>query len=156
MVICLCSWHVLYARDYYQEHAVGWHWYDDPKETEQKEQKKSEEKKRDADPIAQMSTVKKTIQRALDHAILEPTPQNIQSYIALQNQLNTRSEQFADTWQQVLSQHPELNYSLSHPTNNVPGKPVYSSFIVAPVLIVNVLHLFLKPLQHGMGLRLLA
>jgi len=39
--------------------------------------------------------------------------------MAIENQLSTRANQFADVREKILLLHPELNYSLLHPTNNM-------------------------------------
>lgn len=109
------------ANDISYDHEVGWYWngtQDEDKST------KKESANQPAEPSEQMSAVKKTIQNALDEAILEPTPDNVQHYIELQNQLSNRAQQFTNSWQQVLMSHPELNYSLTHPTSSV-GLQVY-------------------------------
>jgi conjugal transfer pilus assembly protein TraF len=116
IVLWLFSGYCL-AENYYTGHAVGWHWYDDP--MAEAKTKNPAPVVNQPDPTAEMSTVKKTIQSALDEAMLEPTSTHVEHYITLQNELTDRAEKFSDTWQQVLLKHPELNYSLSHPTNNV-------------------------------------
>lgn len=98
------------ADDYYDIHAQGWHWYNEAKE---------HKKIVPQDPVKQMDALKATIQRAMDNAILNPTDDNVKNYIALQNQLSNQSSIFANVWQKVLLENPELNYSLVHPTNNL-------------------------------------
>lgn len=98
---------------FYGSHAQGWHWYDDPKE---------DIKKLSKDPVKQMDALKATIQRALDTAILNPTDENVKNYIVLQNQMSDQSSVFANVWQKVLLDNPELNYALIHPTNNLAKK----------------------------------
>jgi conjugal transfer pilus assembly protein TraF len=104
------------AQDYYEQHAVGWHWYDDPK-LENSNQHTS-------DPVSQIKAVKQALEVALDKALVNPTQDNVKNYIALQNQMSERANQFSKTWQWVLLQNPLLDYSLSHPTNQV-GREVY-------------------------------
>jgi conjugal transfer pilus assembly protein TraF len=101
----------IFANGFYDGHAEGWHWYIDPKIQHELKKKK--------DPIEQMNALRFTIKRALDNAILNPTDENVKNYIALQNQLSDKASAFANTWQKVLLENPELNYSLVHPTNNI-------------------------------------
>ena len=61
----------------------------------------------------------KKITTALNKVIAEPTIENLEKYIALQEQMGDRAEKVANLWEQVLLKNPQLNYSLSHPTNNV-------------------------------------
>jgi conjugal transfer pilus assembly protein TraF len=104
-----------FAGDYYTQHETGWYWFDDPV----KKTIKVPTKQKNNDPIENVNQVKETLKRTLDQAIINPTPDNIKRYITLQNQTSERVNQFVNTWQQVLLNHPELNYSISHPTNTI-------------------------------------
>ncbi len=108
----------VYAK-YYEEHAEGWHWYKNTLEKEDKEPNNEAVK----DPVKEMKHLKATVEYALDQAILYPTDGNIKNYIALQNRISNQSSMFANIWQKVLLENPELNYSLVHPTNTL-GKQV--------------------------------
>lgn len=98
--------------DYYNEHAKGWHWYNDPKNEKDEDEVKSN------DPVIQMDAVRATIKRALDQAVLNPTKENIKNYKVVQDQLSRQAEKFSNKWKEVLLENPELDYSLIHPTNN--------------------------------------
>jgi conjugal transfer pilus assembly protein TraF len=99
--------------NYYNIHEKGWHWYNDPVVEDPKDQSE------DSDPIEQINTVRTTIQRALDKAVLYPTQENVKNYIDLQNQYTNQSMAFSKTWKEVLLNSPELDFSLKHPTNNI-------------------------------------
>jgi conjugal transfer pilus assembly protein TraF len=117
MILCFVCSTASLAENYYENHETGWYWFDDPA---QKVIKPIPEKKSlDNDPTESVDKVKNTIKHALDKAIVDPTPENVERYITLQNEMSQRANQFANTWQEVLLKHPELNYSISHPTNNV-------------------------------------
>lgn len=115
----------VYAEDFYSQHAVGWHWYDDPQE-------KKEEKPKNfviqRDPNQVVASARTKITTALNKVIAEPTQENLENYLALQEQLNQRAEKVANLWQQVLLKNPEINYALTHPTNSV-GIQVYNEKI---------------------------
>ncbi|MBX3709464.1 MAG: type-F conjugative transfer system pilin assembly protein TraF [Gammaproteobacteria bacterium] len=98
--------------DYYNEHAKGWHWYDDPKNNNEDDEVEA------SDPVVQMDAVRSTIKRALDQAVLYPTKENIKNYKIVQDQLSRQAEKFSNKWKEVLLENPELDYSLIHPTNN--------------------------------------
>lgn len=108
----------IYANNYYDEHAIGWHWYDDPKPLTHSIAP-SLSTPMSADPIARMHTTQRTLERALDRAILDPSPTHVQAYLTLQNQLSAHATHFAAAWQWVLLHHPELNFSLNYPTEGV-------------------------------------
>lgn len=119
----------VYANDnYYDRHEKGWHWYDDPINKSLSQPKQVEEAP--ADPIQTLDTLKQTIKRALDNAILHPTPQNVKAYILLQNALSDKATQFSNSWKQVLVENPLLDYSVTHPSNQV-GHEVYLDQIQA-------------------------
>lgn len=105
------------AENYYEQHAIGWHWYDDPK-TEESSQPIEQ------NPVQQMTAVKQALEHALDQAVLNPTSQNVKNYIVLQNQMSNRASVFSRIWQSVLLQNPSLDYSIQHPTSQV-GREVY-------------------------------
>ena len=111
------------AETYYNQHAIGWHWYNEPKEKkEQKNHKKDSQKiteEIEKDPIEEMQAIKTAIDRSLKKAILHPTTKNVRDYIELQNQMSDQAERFSKVWQLVLLEHPEFNYSIKHPTNNL-------------------------------------
>jgi conjugal transfer pilus assembly protein TraF len=113
MVWCLPS--SAKADNFWEERAVGWHWYQDPEEN----QPISPDSTVTNDPIATMEALHHQVQQTLDQAILNPTEDNIRQYIALQNQLGERAQHFAEVWKSVLLNYPELDFSLRHPTNNL-------------------------------------
>jgi conjugal transfer pilus assembly protein TraF len=105
------------AGEYYDKHETGWFWFDDPAKNIEKPliQKPLSA----VDPIKGLEAVKLKIKAALDNAILNPTTENIKNYIILQNAMSQRANLFSNTWKEVLMIHPELDYSIAHPTNNV-------------------------------------
>lgn len=121
LTFLLLAFHIFHAAlanedNYYNQHAKGWHWYDDPV---QSEDENKENHSVVSDPIEQMSIVQQTVKRALDKAILEPTDANVKNYLSLQNQWMEQSSRFSNMWKKVLLEDPQLDYSLVHPTNNM-------------------------------------
>lgn len=117
MMVLLTLSPVIYADYFYSEHEKGWYWFDDPKEIKVSKNTLQEEKPKN--PEDKILFVQKQLKKTLDQAILEPTPEHIEAYILLQNQVNEQANLFANAWQRVLLNRPELNYALIHPTNNV-------------------------------------
>ena len=107
-----------WADHFWDQHAQGWHWYEDPSGLHQTQPVSI------SDPIKTMETWHQKITRALDQAILNPTPANMRAYITLQNEVSGQANRFALAWQAALLNDPALDYSLSHPTNSM-GKAVY-------------------------------
>jgi conjugal transfer pilus assembly protein TraF len=106
------------SQNYYDQHTIGWHWYDDLRVDEKSIENDP------PDPVTEIKTVRQALEIALDRALLNPTPQHVQQYITLQNQWSDRASQFSRMWQWVLLQHPQLDYAITHPTNQV-GRSVY-------------------------------
>lgn len=107
--------HTVLAADkgYYSSNAMGWHWGDVNKhEVDNDDEDQS-------DPVVQMNAVRATISRAKDQMVLNPTKENVKNYINIQNQVSQNATKVGQTWQEVLLENPEMNYSLVHPTNNL-------------------------------------
>lgn len=51
-------------------------------------------------------------------AVIDPTPENLRSYIVAQEALMSRASIFSDVWRRVIWQNPDLNYELKRPVNN--------------------------------------
>jgi conjugal transfer pilus assembly protein TraF len=117
IILCLFYSATAIARDYYSQHETGWYWFDEP--TKKTSVQPPVDQSKVNDPTESVNSIRKTIKRSLDQAIIDPTPENVEKYIALQNQMSERANKFSNTWQKVLLNHPELNYSITHPTNNV-------------------------------------
>ena len=58
-------------------------------------------------------------------AILEPTTENVTTYIAFQREQLDRASDFADVWRRAIWQNPELDYTLERPVNSV-GKRAWT------------------------------
>jgi conjugal transfer pilus assembly protein TraF len=99
------------AASFWNTHSAGWHWYQDPKADQPSSEKTQQ------DPSKQMQSLQISIKRAMDNAILNPTPENIKAYIEIQNRVAAQASVFADVWRRALWTYPQLDYSLAHPTN---------------------------------------
>ncbi|MDI9335463.1 MAG: conjugal transfer protein TraF [Gammaproteobacteria bacterium] len=53
--------------------------------------------------------------RLRNQAIMEPTVDNIQAYLAINKWVLQQAQTFADNWRKVVWQHPELDYNTEHP-----------------------------------------
>jgi conjugal transfer pilus assembly protein TraF len=106
---------------YFNDRAQGWFWYQDPP-SDEKEEPKDEEVMAplmSQDPQAVLKAYQQRIEDAKALAVMQPTQANVQRYIAVQKEAYDRSALFADTWRRVVWTTPELDYSISHPTNSV-------------------------------------
>ena len=117
LIISCYFFSTAFADDFWQQHAVGWHWYQDPQEP-------TPSPAVPTNPVQVIEAWQQQVKYSLDQAILNPTPDNVRNYITLQNQIGAQASQFAKTWQAVLLSNPQLDYSIQHPTNNV-AKQIY-------------------------------
>lgn len=102
----------------WDSHATGWHWYVDPvKEAPLKVQQTQSAPSMPVTPLKQLEQLQQQLKTAKALAVLYPTKANVLHYIVLQNAITQNASQFARVWATLIWQHPELNYQLSHPTN---------------------------------------
>lgn len=104
---------------FFDQHAEGWHWYQDPiiEEYHAPEHGSRRETTAPPNPTEIINSYKQELEKKLHLAIVYPTPKNIKSYQEMQNDLLQRSHNFAKTWMQVIYQHPELDHTLRSPVN---------------------------------------
>ncbi len=102
------------AATFFEQHAEGWHWYQDPMIEEPK-------KTRDASPPVTPTEIvnayKQELEKKLHLAIVAPTPKNIKAYQEMQRDLMQKSQNFAKTWMQVVYENPQLDHTLIAPVN---------------------------------------
>ena len=72
-----------------------------------------------------LAAISKELEERKAAAILDPTPANVQSYIAFQREQLDRASSFADVWRRSIWQNPDLDYTLQRPVNAL-GKRAWS------------------------------
>ncbi len=104
---------------YYERHSEGWFWYQDPEpEPEPDTEEPEAQAPASADPIAALSAFQKEIEIAKARAILEPTDENLKTYLHLNQLAMNRAGNFAQAWQRVVWTTPVLDSRLTHPVND--------------------------------------
>lgn len=120
---------------YYQSGEKGWFWYENPPAKPAKRKKPEPEpvqavavtaqpstpakpEEDPNDPLVQMKRVQESIDRAQARAVLNPTPANVQAFMVVNAQAQAQAAQFAETWQQVLWQTPQLDYRTVKPADD--------------------------------------
>lgn len=68
--------------------------------------------------VAALKKLREDVERKRALAIIQPTPQNLKTYIIAQEALMDRASVFSDVWRRVIWANPELNYQLRNPANN--------------------------------------
>lgn len=107
----------VFADSFWQSHAQGWHWYESkPAPEDLPPQSASQSSPSATQTLAQIQAA---LKEARAEALIDPTPEHVATYIALQNLIVGQATQFGQVWQQVIWQTPSLNYSLAHPTNQL-------------------------------------
>src|ERR1700752_762353 len=104
---------------YFDEHRRGWFWYENIKELEKKEDKKPIEPPHIQSPQPTVENIRKKGEELFNRAVIDPTPENVQAYMAYQKLMIDRSQQFAEAWRSVLWEHPELDETVHHPTSTL-------------------------------------
>ena len=101
----------------------GFNWYPPDTPPKKKEEPKKEEPKKEEPPvdITKLKTVpevKKEAERLRDVAIMEPTPENILTYLKANKFLMDKSAVFTDMTQRVTWQNPAVDYNAFSPQAN--------------------------------------
>lgn len=106
---------------FFERHAEGWHWYDTLR-VEPLSDKNVEEKKQKNDsashpqtPTEKIESQRKALEQKLHAAIVEPTRENLITYIIAQRALMDQSQRFSEEWKKVVMAMPILDETLIHP-----------------------------------------
>lgn len=115
---------------FFERHAEGWHWYEDPpsKIEERKKNSLKENSLKESPsgrsppfssspPTEKIEAQRKELETKLHTAILEPNRDNIITYILAQKALMDQSERFSASWQRVVMTTPALDETLVHPVD---------------------------------------
>lgn len=102
---------------------LRFNWYcDDEEEKPQQiiegKQEKSKQKTPEEQALEELTRLQKELEAKRALAVLYPTPENVKTYIAAQQQVIERSALFTDVWRRVLWQSPELGFDIKDPMNN--------------------------------------
>jgi len=127
-VLLFLLWSIMYATsspastpgNFLNGDQKGWFWYEKPPVTAKPSKPKPSTTITPPNlpfPPKTMEEARQSIKVLKERAIMNPTEHNLVSYIRLQNWITGRSQLFADVWQDTLRHHPELDYSIAHPTN---------------------------------------
>ena len=104
---------------YWLRNQEGWFWYRDaPLNTQPK---KDDQREKDQRPreLIEFDVMQKRLDELKRIAVMNPTDAHMKAYMGYQRYVMDKSAVFADNWQRVVWQTPELDYSLKgRPTNN--------------------------------------
>lgn len=95
----------------------GWHWYNVPVTTTQPSIS-------NLTPTEQLKVIQQGYDEAKAQAILYPTESNVTLYLEMQQFMTDHASDFAAMWPEVLLDHPELNYHITHPTEQAVSQAI--------------------------------
>lgn len=90
---------------------LGWHFYCEKQKKVEEEQKMPE-----LTPEEKLKEIQEELQRRKVKAVMNPTEENVASYIKYQNEQTKRSAIFSRVWRRVQWKNPELDYKVRHPS----------------------------------------
>lgn len=104
--------------------AEGWHFYEDkekPQPTEDSISPPPEplSKSKEEDPLQILEAYKKNLERLKAQAVLNPTFENVRTYMVAQKQMMGKAGVFAQKWLEVVYQTPQLDDTVRHPTSQL-------------------------------------
>ena len=108
---------------YCRERRLGQWFYCERPQRPEEEQRTSQADTRSA--TARLAEVRARVDELKAEAILNPTPQNVNAYIAYQREQLDRASMFADVWRREIWQNPDLDYTLQRPVNSL-GRQAWS------------------------------
>jgi conjugal transfer pilus assembly protein TraF len=121
----LVSWmiflNVCFGNGFFETHSKGWHWYE-KMEKDEEEDPKRDEKKESSKPqkMTESDIVKaysKELENRLHKAWMNPTGDNIKSYMEMQKDMVDRSQTFSENWMKTIFTNPMLDETLKNPVN---------------------------------------
>ena len=114
-----CALNTASASPFFEKHAEGWHWYQDPPIENEVEEKKAKPDQTSLapTPTEKIETQRKALEQKLHAAIVEPTRENLVAYILAQKALMDQSQRFSESWQRVVMTTPALDETLVHPVD---------------------------------------
>ena len=110
---------------FFEKRAEGWHWYESLSDNKIKKRKAEEEKSSSGrssssslqTPTEKIEAQRRELETKLHTAILEPSQQNITTYILAQKALMDQSQRFSEAWKKVVLTTPSLDETLVHPVD---------------------------------------
>lgn len=106
----------------------GWNFYCDPEKEAEEEAAAPQAPAAPAAPppapptyTEQIEQYRKDLDELKNRAIMEPTPENVQTYMHAQQEMSRMATAFTDTWQRVLFKTPELDINTRFPISQMGG-----------------------------------
>jgi conjugal transfer pilus assembly protein TraF len=105
---------------YWQQHREGWFWYRDPPPRKPGPAPQGPDTPTQPRELADFEAMQQRLETLKRVAVMNPSDGNLLAYMRYQRMVMDRSQVFADRWQRLVWQEPDLDYSLSgRPTNTL-------------------------------------
>ncbi|MBP9752205.1 MAG: type-F conjugative transfer system pilin assembly protein TraF [Proteobacteria bacterium] len=120
LIITLFLLNHCFGDGFFNTHSKGWHWYEKIIEEEdelKKDVKKEDQKQKPMTPSETVKAYSKELENRLHKAWINPTGENIKSYMEMQKDMVDRSETFSKNWMQTIFTNPLLDETLKNPVN---------------------------------------
>ncbi len=98
--------------------SLGWHFYCDWEDSEEEEMRPPElsgPPSASSDATARIAAMRTRLDEARAEAILDPTPEKVAAYLALQREALQLAATFSDAFRRTVWAKPELDYTLRRP-----------------------------------------
>lgn len=107
---------------FYDRKAEGWHFFEEAqqavKPVELEPIPTPPEVQRAPTPTEQIEAMRKALEEKLHLAVINPTNENVRSYMVEQRKTMDSSERFAKVWQRNLFSHPDLDETVATPVDH--------------------------------------
>lgn len=100
---------------FYDRYMEGRYWYNE-QQLEESEELQDQETITKDNAQEQLSILQDKFKTSIALALLKPTKSNVKQYMILQQKIMNLSDEFSNTWQQVLLESAGLNGELDNPT----------------------------------------
>jgi conjugal transfer pilus assembly protein TraF len=106
--------------DYWQQHREGWFWYRDPPPPKARPAPREPATPTKPRELADFEAMQQRLETLKRVAVMNPSDGNLLAYMRYQRMVMDKSQVFAERWQRLVWQEPDLDYSLSgRPTNTL-------------------------------------
>lgn len=117
------------GQDYYQQHERGWFWYERQPEPEEQPpplppQPPQVQSASSGPPALSTAWIRENLQRFLDKAIDNPSPENVEAYAYLNRLMMDRGSRFSDAMARAVLLDPALDENSRRPLSTFGGREV--------------------------------
>ena len=123
-ILCLILSASTVHAGYIDRKAEGWHFYEPMAIPKEKQEDEAKTEISPQTPEERLKVFKAEVERLKQVAVMEPTYENVKSYMTIQKELMDKGSAFAAKWMEVVFTTPKLDYSIEHPTSQA-GRHVY-------------------------------